>query len=110
MVICPKEPPVFLPRYLCASPRAVVTEPSSKRKGNFSMSHERGRSIGSRLIDDVKLLETRFILQVQERTLIRQRKVVFRVNGYLMRLMRFGDSVEESIFKLQRIYVSVGRC
>lgn len=69
-----------------------------------------GRSIGSRLIDDVKLLETRFILQVQERTLIRQRKVVLRVNGYLMRLMRFGDSVEEPIFKLQRIYVSVGRC
>lgn len=69
-----------------------------------------GRSIGSRLIDDVKLLETRFILQVQERTLIRQRKVVLRVNGYLMRLMRFGDSVEEPIFKLQRIYVSVVRC
>lgn len=69
-----------------------------------------GRSIGSRLIDDVKLLETRFILQVQERMLIRQRKVVLRINGYLMRLMRFGDSVEEPIFKLQRIYVSVGRC
>lgn len=69
-----------------------------------------GRSIGSRLIDDVKLLETRFILQVQERMLIRQRKVVLRVNGYLMCLMRFGDSVEEPIFKLQRIYVSVGRC
>lgn len=69
-----------------------------------------GRSIGSRLIDDVKLLETRFILQVQERMLIRQRKVVLRINGYLMRLMRFGDSVEKPIFKLQRIYVSVGRC